>query len=121
MSEREGKTDHMQNLADLANLYGPHAAVGADATAAPPYAMGAIPSYAPAPQPVGMVNPTPSPASSTASIALAGVVIVGIGAVAIWMYNKDEDRLAKMTPQERHQERMDRLAQGVAYSLVGKL
>lgn len=59
--------------------------------------------------------------SSTAGMLLAGGLIVGIGGLAIWMYNKDEDRLAKLTPEQRHQERMDRLASGVAYSLVSKL
>ena len=86
-------------------------------------ALGALRTSASAPAAaVGEVvaSTYPPSESSTASLALAGVVVVGIVGVGVWMWNKDEDRLMKLTPEQRHEEHMDRLKAGVAYSLLSK-
>ena len=92
----------MSNLATLGALRA--------SSSAPAAAVGEITTY----------TPPGSTDSSTAGIALAGVVVVGIIGVGVWMWNKDEERLMKLTPEQRHEEHMDRLKAGVAYSLLSK-
>jgi hypothetical protein len=71
-------------------------------------------------QPIGYAAP-PQQTGITTGPLLVGGLVVGLVGVGIWMWNKDQTRLASMTPEARHQENMDRLAAGAAYSVLGAL
>jgi hypothetical protein len=72
---------------------------------------------------VGYASDPNSPGPDRLSIMLAiGVVgLVGVVGYATYAWKKNEDRLAKLPATERHQERMDQLAESVAYAAVSGL
>jgi hypothetical protein len=86
----------------------PSAATGADVGAAPVVT-------------AGYSAPPPTQVTSTAGTIAIGAVVLGLfGGIGYLIY-KDEERLSKMSPADRHQERMDRLKEQVAYSLLAKV
>jgi len=91
--------------------------VSTGAVVAPVVAPVADPQFA---QPIGYATP-PQQTGITTGTLLVGGLVVGLVGIGIWMWNKDQTRLASMTPEARHQENMDRLAAGATYSVIGAL
>ena len=77
------------------------------------------------PEDIALPDPTVSAGGagtmSDGTVAVIGVLVVGAIGVGVWMWNKDQDRLAKLSPEARHQENMDRLAAGAVYGLFSTI